>query len=155
MFKRGLVASVILGFTFFVLGLTLTPASALAASKDHCEDPSPISFLSIPTWYKYLDPKFDDATQECKFTKPVDANGNLIITQAIGPILLAVTEILLRVGTYLAIGVIVWGGIQYQISQGEPERTKNARSMIINAVVGLVIAIFATAIVNLVGRNVF
>lgn len=157
MFKRtALLAMMLLTLLLTTIGIA-APRSVAAATRAGC-DPKASSFLGIPKWYKYLNTEFTATSGEsgnCDIVIPKDADGHVDIQRTVGPILLAVTEILLRVGTYLAIGVIVWGGIQYQISQGEPERTKNARSMIINAVVGLVIAIFATAIVNLVGRNVF
>jgi len=133
----------------------LSSNSAQAATAGNCSGSSTM-FLGIPTWYKYLPHHFNTATNECVIGEE-DNNGgaSLDVPKAIAPILLAIIEILLRVGTYLAVGIIIWGALQYQFSQGEPDRTKNARTTIINAVVGLVIAIFATAIVNLIGRNIF
>jgi hypothetical protein len=101
------------------------------------------NILGIPTWYKYLGGEIENGRCSVLFAFPND----------IGAILLAVVEIVLRIGAYVAIAMIIWGGIQYQLSQGEPDKTKNARTTIINAIIGLVIAILATAIVNIVGRN--
>lgn len=53
----------------------------------------------------------------------------------------------------VAVGFIIFGGFQYMLSQGEPERTKGARSTILNALIGLAISLSAVAIVNLIGRN--
>ena len=63
-------------------------------------------------------------------------------------------EIILRIGSVVAIGFVIFGGFQYIISQGEPERIKNSRTTIINAIVGLVVTIFASAIVSLIGNAI-
>lgn len=101
----------------------------------------------IPTWYKYLDSE-EDATGRCNpvinFTdKPED----------IAKIVLALVDILLTVGGIIAIGLIIYGGIRYIISQGEPDKVKDAQHTIMNALIGLVIALLAVSIVNFVGRQ--
>ncbi len=99
----------------------------------------------IPTWYKYLDSRTDD-TGKCSLD-------GFVVPDDIGKVLLAIVEIILRVGALVAVGFVVYGGFQYILSQGEPDRTKNARTTIINALIGLVIATFATIIVNFVGSR--
>jgi len=95
-------------------------------------------FFGLPTWYSYL-------------TCQKDAQGHLvpIIT---GPadvwlILAAVIDILLRLSALIAIGFVVYGGVQYTTSQGQPDATAKARNTIISALVGLAIAISAAAMV--------
>lgn len=100
----------------------------------------------IPTWYKYLegepaDPNNPASRCEVKFNPETD----------VGLVLLAIVEMILRIGVLVAIGFVIYGGFQYMISQGEPDKTKNARTTIINAVIGLVIATLGTVIVNFVG----
>lgn len=98
----------------------------------------------IPPWYKYLNLN-EDSQGGCDvaFTFPND----------LGSVLLALLEIILRVGAMVAVGFVIYGGFQYMLSQGEPDRTKNARTTIVNAVVGLVVTVLATAIVNFVGQR--
>lgn len=100
--------------------------------------------LGIPTWYKYLD--------------SVEVNGQcspvVHFPDGIGAILLAVFEMILRVSALVAIGFIIFAGFQLILAQGEPDRIKGARSTIINALIGLIIVIFSTAIVNLIGNNI-
>ena len=62
----------------------------------------------------------------------------------------AVIDILLRIAALVAVGFIVVGGVSYVTSQGEPDRTKTALRTIINALIGLAIAIAATAIVTFI-----
>jgi hypothetical protein len=149
MVKRYIVVLAIL-CGVIVAGISLDPKPVSAATiASECDKSG--NFLSVPTWYKYLDVEYTEAG--CKVKLP-QADGRTDVRLAISRILLAVFEILLRLGTYLAIGIVMYGGIQYVISQGEPERTKNARTTILNAIIGLVITISSTAIVNLIARNI-
>lgn len=97
----------------------------------------------IPPWYKYLKGTKDSGDSHCtlQFSFPDD----------LGAIGLAVIEILLRVGAFVAIGYVIYGGFLYITSQGEPEKAKGAQQTILNAVVGLVITILATGIITFIG----
>ncbi len=125
--------------------LLATPVNVLAAKAAFCDTKGAgiSGFLGFPTWYKYLNPRFVEG--ECR----LDVN----FLSDLPKILLAVFEIILRVGGLLAVGIIIFGGIKYVISQGEPEKTKGARTTIVNALVGLVISLSAVAIVNVIGKN--
>ena len=50
----------------------------------------------------------------------------------------------------LAVGIIIFGGIQYVISEGEPEKTKKAQATITYTIIGLVVAMAATTIIGFV-----
>ncbi len=140
--KRLLIASV-LAVSF--LGVA-APASVAAAQEQYCKGVSG-GFLDFPTWYKYLDPVWDGTSCNIK----ADFTGDPTVA---GRILLAVFEIMLRIGGIVAVLFVLYGSIQYIISQGEPENIKNARTTIINALVGLVITMVATGIVNLIGGRI-
>lgn len=130
-----------------LMSITLAPASVFvgqaSAQNVNCTGSSK-TFLGFPTWYKYLD--FQEGSEDCE----IEFN----FATDISKILLAVFEILLRVAGLVAIGFVLFGGFQYILSQGEPEQVKGAKSTIINAIIGLVIAISATAVVNLIARNI-
>lgn len=128
-------------------------AAAVATSAQGVCGDENTSFLSFPTWYKYLE-KAPGAGGKCDIAVPKDAEGNTRIDQVVAPVLLAIFEIILRIGGIAAVGFIIFGGFQYLISQGEPDRTKGAKSTILNAVIGLVITLSASAIVSLIGRNI-
>lgn len=104
------------------------------------------TFFGLPVWYKYLkvDPK-GDALGNCKLMLS-DASGHFVLNN-LWLIAFAVVELLLRVAALIAIGFVVYGGIQYIISQGEPDRLQQARHTIINALIGLVIAVSSVTIV--------
>lgn len=109
-----------------------------------CTPGSGGNILGFPTWYKYLEGETVAGKCSVVMNFPDD----------IGAILLAVFEIILRLGAVVAVGFVIYAGFQLILAQGDSERVKGARSTIINAMIGLVITIFATAIVNLIARNI-
>ena len=50
----------------------------------------------------------------------------------------------------LSVVMLIWGGILYTTSSGDSSKVTTAKNTIMHAVIGLVIAIFAYAIVNFV-----
>jgi len=112
----------------------VTPASCTNSSD---------SFLGFPTWYKYLNPVYQNGQCVLQTTMPDD----------LGKIGLALVEILLRLAGLIAVAFVIYGGFNYITSQGEPDKTKSARQRIVNALIGLVITIFATVIVSFMGRE--
>lgn len=108
-------------------------------------------FLGMPTWYKYLNPRIEPVGPDGANTCVIDFTFS---AAAIGGILLAVFEILLRIAGIVAIVFVIWGGVKMQTSLGNPEQLAGARTTLINALVGLVIVISATAIVNFIGHNI-
>jgi hypothetical protein len=68
-------------------------------------------------------------------------------------ILLAVVDDLLRIAGIAAVAFIIYGAFEYIGSQGNSEVTGRAQSMIINALVGLVVAIIAVAAIGYIGNH--
>ena len=58
------------------------------------------------------------------------------------------------VAAVISVIVIVIAGIQFIISSGEPGKVAKARNTILYAVVGLVVALSATAIASFVARGI-
>lgn len=120
------------------------------------------SFFSIPTWYKYLPVTKDSVTGQCEVDFSItDAKDNPDKGtvkggfNGIGIILvgLAIVDILVRIAGMLAFGYIIYSGFKYMTSQGSPDGTKAAFSMIINASIGLLVAILAAAIISFLGSS--
>lgn len=115
------------------------------------------SFLGFPKWYEYLPGQH---YQEREDGSPVDSDSTAPIVDRCTPrldglndiwrIVAAALDILLRVGALIAIGFVVYGGVTYTLSQGSPDKTKQALKTIISALVGLVISIVAVALVTFV-----
>ena len=123
--------------------IAVFPVSANAATGT-CQPGN--SFLGLPTWYKYLDGQtIQDGSTGGDRCQPV-LNG----INDVWKIVAAVIDLLLRLASLIAIGFILYGGFMYITSQGSPDKTKQAQSTIISALVGMVIAITAATIIGFV-----
>ena len=104
------------------------------------------NFFSFPHWYDYLPGCSPD-----NLFNPSDTSGRGII--ALGGIVLVIVDILLRIAGMVAVGFIIWGGVQFITAQGDPGATKKARQTIINAVIGLVVALISVGVVRFIGSR--
>lgn len=112
--------------------------------RSGCDDSADNDFLGFPKWYKYLGQQpVTDAVSGATI-----CNAKLNGIQDVWLVVAAVIELLLRISALIAIGFIIYGGVSYVISQGVPDKTKKAQATIINALIGLVISIIATASVS-------
>lgn len=95
------------------------------------------SFLGFPTWYEFL---------------PTNSTGSPAFTgiNDVWLIVAAVIDILLRIAAIIAIFVVIYGGIEFITSGGEPEKAASARSTVINALIGLVISVTAATLITFV-----
>jgi hypothetical protein len=50
--------------------------------------------------------------------------------------------------------MVIYGSINFVMSRGEPDKTANARNTIINALLGLAIAVIAAATVNFIAGSI-
>jgi hypothetical protein len=92
-------------------------------------------FLGLPTWYEFL---------------PTNADGGPSFQSLtdIYLIIAAVIDILLRIGAIIAIVMVIYGGIEFITSSGNPDKASSARSTITNAIIGLAIAVSAATVVT-------
>lgn len=132
----------------FLAAFILAPTAAVFAAGGAC-DPTPGSgFLGFPTWYQYLD------------GQTVSTNNGFTVAEKCQPVLnglsdvwkivAAVLDILLRVAGIVAIVFVLYGGVTYILSQGAPDKTKQALHTIINSLIGLVITIIAATVVGFI-----
>ncbi|OGL30667.1 hypothetical protein A3F37_03525 [Candidatus Saccharibacteria bacterium RIFCSPHIGHO2_12_FULL_41_12] len=99
------------------------------------------SFFAFPTWYKYLE-------VDTNYCNPKIDNINDIWL-----IMLAIVEILIRLGVILAIIFIIYGGVSLIMARGIPEKVNSARDMIIDAITGLVIGLVAITLISFLGKS--
>lgn len=173
---KGISSFVILGFILGVsfLGFSSKNASAATPGSVDCsaaelKDLRDNTLLGLPAWYKYLpaervsivDINNPDPTGAGKTVcQPVvravnDADGNqetLPVTHIL-LILAAVLEMLVRVAGLAAFIYLIYGGFMYLTSSGNSEMTKKAGATLLNAAIGLAIAISATAIVQFIATR--
>ena len=105
------------------------------------------TFFGLEPWYKYL--KLDPTTCEItNFTFFPNSNKSDVPL-----ILLAVVDDLLRLAGMLAVVFIIVGGFKYVTSQGNPDETSKAQSTIVNALIGLAVALVAISAVSFIGNR--
>jgi hypothetical protein len=130
----------------------MLPTLVLFAAVDP-HDCSPKSFFGLPSLYKYMHATFNSKVGVCELDLSFyDKSGNLDLS-TVSLLGLGLLDILLRVAALVTVGFIIYGGILYVTSQGEPDKAKHALSTIINAAVGLVITIISAAIVSFIGTR--
>ncbi|MFZ2560608.1 MAG: hypothetical protein WAW91_03200 [Candidatus Nanoperiomorbaceae bacterium] len=65
-----------------------------------------------------------------------------------------IINIMLFIVGILAVIMLIYGGIRYVLSSGDAGRVKDAKNTVLYAIVGLVVAIFAYAIINWIIQTV-
>jgi hypothetical protein len=106
-------------------------------------------FFGLPVWYKYL---MNSSPQ--KFSTACEFTDAFSFPQDLGLIVLVGADIVLRLAALIAVGYVVYGGVQFITAGGEPDKTKKARETIINALIGLGIALVAVGVVNFIGNSI-
>jgi len=112
-----------------------------------CKD---ATFFGIPSWYKYL--------LKANLMVHTTAGGcelspNFKIAD-LSLVALALVDIAMRIAALVAVGYVVYGGVQFVTAQGEADKAKKARQTIINALIGLVIAMLSTGFVAFIGTKI-
>jgi hypothetical protein len=65
-------------------------------------------------------------------------------------IAIVIIEDIIKIGGYLAVGYLIWGGFKYIKAQGEPGELTQSRTIITNSIIGLVIVLISVAIVQFI-----
>lgn len=117
-------------FAFIAGGglVTTVPTTASAACGQ---------FLTFPTWY--------EGVIDCAGKQTVTDPQKVTLT-----IIGNVVEIILQLVGYVSFFFIIYGGFLYMVATGDPSKLAGAKTTILNAVIGLIVAIFAVAAVNFV-----
>lgn len=119
----------VLGFTSLSTSTPVMAASCTATSN----------FLGFPNWYRGL---------QCEGGTVVMTRGQADLGSVVTTIILNVVDIAIRVSSLVALGFVIWGGISYMISQGEPGKLASAKDTIFKAIVGMVIATMASVFIG-------
>ena len=139
----------IIALSFWLIGSGTALAGAKASHPTiggSCT-PSSASFYGFPTWYAYLPSKYQLSSRglTCSPTIKSISDVWLIVAAAI--------EILLRLAGIAAVFMILYGGVRYTTSMGNPEETASARRTIIYSLIGLLIAISAAFLITFVATT--
>lgn len=123
-------------FVTSIGGATLalaTPQTTFAACNDR--------LLTFPAWFKGL------TDGSCNIKSPGDVGG---ISKFIWTIVLNIIEMGLQLVGYISTGYVIRGGFKYMTAIGEAAEIEKAKTMIKNAIIGLVISLCSVAIVTFV-----
>ena len=127
--------------------------SATPQPGDLCSLPTG-NFFAFPTWYKYLQGQLTLSDPSNPQSSLICQNPHISGLSDIWLIVAAVIEILLRVAALVAVIFVIYGGISFVTSEGDPEKTRTARSTIINSLIGLGIAVMAAAIITFIAKKI-
>ncbi len=106
----------------------------------------------IPTWYEYLPV---DNTTDCNVefpTKSTPSGDEINLRVVVTSIAFGILGILMPIAGLVSVIFVIVGGFTFITSAGQPDKAKNARGTILNALIGLVIAMSAAVIVNIVAK---
>ena len=124
-------------FPIFFLNTSANAASVNCTNKT--------TFLGLPSWYEFLDVTDDGTGNGCSVRAPQDKSILVLI-------MLAIIDILLKLAALIAVVFVVYGGFRFTTAQGSPEGVASGKKTILNAIIGLVIAVLASQIVKFVAH---
>lgn len=133
---QAMVSLVVTVGSMMMVAISVAPA---VQAGDGC---SGRGFMGLPTWYRGL------TDGQCNIKSP--GSGDTATSTFIWRIVLNITEALMMVVGYASVVMIIVGGFFYMTATGQPDKVKSAKGTILNAVIGLVIAMSSVAIVNVV-----
>lgn len=136
----------------FVFGIAVPalsvaqPAATVSANAD-CET----RLLGIPPWYRGLTTA--SGPPDCNIKSPSEVDGaqqsdklrNYIIL-----IVLNIIEMAVVITGYIAAFFILYAGFTFVVNGSTPAGVEKARHTILNAIIGLAIALGAIAVLNLI-----
>ena len=142
--KKAISAAILMVFSAsFGLAVFDSKVASAACASDGAQ------LFSIPAWYRGLT---NEGSCEIKTISNKDDAGadSVTIQSFVWTVIGNVFDAIMRIVGVVATGYIIWAGFQYMISAGDSGKMANAKTTLTNACIGLVIAIVASGIVQLV-----
>ncbi|MBP5511975.1 hypothetical protein J6X90_01135 [Candidatus Saccharibacteria bacterium] len=128
-------------FAMFMAGSVATVALPVNTYAAECSGVNQL--LGLRAWYAGL---AEEVNGTCDMKKP-PSDGDGIATYVWTIVFNILYDITLLAGL-VALILVIFGGYKYILSNGEPGKVAQAKTIITNAMIGLVIAILAAVIVN-------
>jgi hypothetical protein len=101
-------------------------------------------FFFLPSWWEYLPNQPTPPSCSIVFKFPDD----LLLVG------LAILDMLLRIGGFVAVISIIIAGVQYIMSGGSSEKGVAARKRLVNSLIGLLIVVVAAGVVAFIGNTI-
>ncbi|MBR0432019.1 hypothetical protein IJK16_03425 [Candidatus Saccharibacteria bacterium] len=118
----------------------MMPASTVSAADGGCEH---MLFGIFKPWYAGL-PMGDNCSLQLDSTGE-DGSG---LASFVWQIVLNVLFDLMAAASIVAVGFVIYGGYLFITSEGDPGKAAKAKKTISSAIIGLIITLLATAIIN-------
>ena len=145
-FSKSLLITMLLFSVFSMSVISLSAKTRAAASETQPAASDPTckkSFFGISTWYEYLTVT-RDSNDNCS-VDTASTKGNVVVLVA-----LAFVDILLTIAGLVAVAFVVYAGFRLALAQGAPDAIAAGRKTLLNAVIGLAIALLAGQLVGFV-----
>ena len=140
---KATIKSILFGGLFIFAFAAPVMAIVAPAQSAHADAACENRVLGIPRWYRGL----TGPSPDCNIVSPDEAGG---LSTFIWKIVLNIIEMAIVATAYVATFFILFGGFLYMTGGALPAQLEKARKTILNAVIGLVIALAAIALTNLV-----
>lgn len=121
----------------FLVAMFLIPTKVYAADSGNSD------FLGFPSLFRGI-----KGVTQGQLDKGKDP-GEIIV--AVG---FNVADIISRALVIVALGMLIYGGVKYMTSTGEPGKVKEAQSTIIKSIIGLIICVSTSAIISFVIQHI-
>ncbi len=122
---------------FGAVGMATIPTASVSAAD--CGG----NILTLKPWYDGLT---DDS---CNIQSPTSDT----MSSFIWHIALNIVDDILQIAGYVAFGFVVFGGFLYMTSTGQPEKATRARKTITYGLIGVVVAMSAVLLVNVIAST--
>ena len=125
-----------------------------AAAPVNCANAAKTTFFGLVPWYHYL--TVTNVSTNPQYTVCGVTNFQLLgqgSNSGLLLVLLAIIDDLLRLAGLVSVGYVIYAGIRYVTSQGSPDETAKAQSTLLNALMGLVIALISVGLVSYLGGH--
>ncbi len=119
------------------VGMATVPTASVSAAD--CGG----NILTLKPWYDGLT---DDS---CNIQSPTSDTMSSFIWR----IALNIVDDILQIAGYVAFGFVVFGGFLYMTSTGQPEKATRARKTITYGLIGVVVAMSAVLLVNVIAST--
>jgi hypothetical protein len=140
------VKSILLCLTVILTTALVPVQNTYAVECDSIND----SFLGFPSWNRGLN-CIEDTTSDGKIVVRTEIDtAKDGIQKFIWTVVLNVLDILLRIAGILAVIMLIVSGYRYLTSAGVPDKIAKAKTGMLRAIVGLVIAMLASTIIYFV-----
>ena len=132
--------------------------STFLSTATHAEEPIAVakpksggcdaSLFGMPAWYNGL-----SGGDGCEFT-PIKNGEEVDVVKTSAKIGANLLQAALMLAAYVAVFFLIRGGFEYMTNSSSPDGMAKARKTIMNALIGMAIAILAASIVNAIGAAI-